>query len=375
MQPSEQEIDAADLATACRGEGITSAYQPIIDTVRGSVVGYEALIRFPGYEVKNPEVWFAQARRSGHADQLEAAALRSAFVHRAALPGNCFLTVNVSPPLLLAPAVQAVWAEQGHLGGVIVELTEQAAIDSYVELEPHLQSLRSAGAMIAIDDAGSGYAGLQHLLAIRPALIKLDRELVREVDQDEAKRALVEMLGTFAGRVDAWILAEGIERVEELDTLAALGVPLLQGYLLGRPAPPWQDVDLDVALRLSSRPRPVSGSVVRSVLEPATTADSVAEAASRFDADPHLTDLVLLDGHRPVAVLTEEGARFGMFHPGMIVNVDTQVAEALSRSITRDRSERFSPLLVTDNAGRYLGVARMERLIGRIASEDTAALL
>ncbi|WP_049831224.1 EAL domain-containing protein [Arthrobacter sp. RIT-PI-e] len=374
MQPSEQEIDAAELASACRGEGITSAYQPIIDTVRGSVVGYEALIRFPGYEVKDPEVWFARARRDGYGAELEAAALRSAFRQRSALPGNCFLTVNVSPPLLATPAVRAVWAEQGHLGGVFVELTEQAAIDSYVELEPHLQSLRSAGAMIAIDDAGSGYAGLQHLLAVRPAMIKLDRELVREVDLDEAKRALVEMLGIFANRVDAWILAEGIERVEELDTLAALGVPLLQGYLLGRPGPPWQEVDLDVALRLSGRPQPVAASTVRGVLEPATTAGSLTEATTRFEADPQLTDLVLLDGHRPVAVLSEEEARFGMFRPGMIVNVDTRIGEALSRSITRERSDRFSPLLVTDNAGRYVGVARLERLIGRIASEDTASL-
>ncbi|MBG6224444.1 EAL domain-containing protein (putative c-di-GMP-specific phosphodiesterase class I) [Arthrobacter sp. CAN_A2] len=359
--------ESADLAAACLGEGITSAYQPIIDTARGTVVGYEALVRFPGYSEKNPEVWFARARREGCAAELEAAALRSAFAHRGTLPANCFLTVNLSPALLASPLVRHVWAEQGGLGGVVVELTEQTPIDSYLQLEPHLDALRAAGAMIAVDDAGSGYAGLQHLLALRPAIIKMDRELVRDIDTDEAKRALMEMIGLFASRVDAWILAEGIERVEELDTLAALGVPLVQGYLLGRPAPPWQALDLDLALRLSTRARDGAASTIRGVVEPAATALSPLAAAALFAANPNLTDVVLLDGRRPQAVLTEEAALLGIVTTGLVVNVDTPVEEALARSITREASSRFAPLLVTDNAGRFVGIARMERLIGKLA--------
>jgi hypothetical protein len=80
---------------------------------------------------------------------------------------------------------------------------------------------------------------------------------------------------------------------------------------------------------------------------------------------------VLLDGRRPVAVLTEEAARLEVVDPGLVVNVDTPVDEALTRSITRGRSTRFAPLLVTDNAGRFVGIARMERLIGRIAGQAT----
>ncbi|PPB49157.1 EAL domain-containing protein [Arthrobacter pityocampae] len=368
MEALHQATDAHELAAACLGEGITSAYQPIIDTARGTVVGYEALVRFPGYGEKNPEVWFARARREGRAAELEAAALRSAFAHRGSLPANCFLTVNVSPALLASPRVQQVWAEQGGLGGVVVELTEQTPIESYLDLEPHLDALRAAGAMIAVDDAGSGYAGLQHLLALRPSIIKMDRELVRDIDADEAKRALMEMIGLFAGRVDAWILAEGIERVEELDTLAALGVPLVQGYLLGRPAPPWQGLDLDLALRLSARSRDAAASTVRGVVEPAPTAATPGAAAALFAGNPHLTDVVLLDGRRPRAVLTAEVAHLGVVTPGLVVNVDTPVDEALTRAVTREAGSRFAPLLVTDNAGRFVGIARMERLIGKLAT-------
>ncbi|WP_258069891.1 EAL domain-containing protein [Arthrobacter sp. SX1312] len=371
MEPLDRTVaarESAELAAACLGEGITSAYQPIIDTARGTVVGYEALVRFPAYGEKDPEAWFARARRAGRAADLEAAALRSAFVHRGTLPPNCFLTVNVSPALLASPEVRQVWADQGPLGGVVVELTEQTPIDSYLHLEPHLNALRAAGAMIAVDDAGSGYAGLQHLLALRPAIIKMDRELVRGIDTDEAKRALMEMIGLFAGRVDAWILAEGIERIEELDTLTALGVPLVQGYLLGRPAPPWQGLDLDLALRLSTRARDATASTVRGVVEPAPTAPSPGAAAALFTNDPDLTDVVLLDGRRPRAVLTEEAARLGVVTTGLVVNVDTPIDEALARSVTREAGSRFAPLLVTDNAGRFVGIARMERLIGKLAS-------
>lgn len=156
------------LAAACRGEGLSAAYQPIVDTSRGTVVGYEALARFPGFTEKNPEVWFAAARSHGRSAELEAAALRTALAARDTLPPNCFLTVNVSPELLPTEKIRSVWREEGNLGGLVVELTEQTPIDSYVELEPDLNQLRAAGALIAIDDAGAGYAGLRHLLALRP---------------------------------------------------------------------------------------------------------------------------------------------------------------------------------------------------------------
>jgi EAL domain-containing protein (putative c-di-GMP-specific phosphodiesterase class I) len=352
------------LAAACRGEGLSSAYQPIVDTARGAVVGYEALARFPGFAEKNPEVWFAAARSHGRSAELEAAALRTALAARATLPPNCFLTVNVSPELLPTENIRSVWRDEGNLAGLVVELTEQTPIESYVALEPDLNQLRAAGALIAIDDAGSGYAGLRHLLALRPSLIKIDRELIQDVDRDEAKRALISMLGAFASRVDAWILAEGVERVEELDALVSLGVPLVQGYCLARPAPPWATMDLDLAHRLASNRPVLHKTVIRDVLETAPTATTAALAAEAFAGNPALQSIVLLgDQLRPVSVLDADTAGFGLVSPGMRVNIDTPLSDALARSMTRTKASRFEPLLVTDNAGRYVGVARLERMI------------
>lgn len=356
------------LAAACSGDGLACFYQPIVDTSRGTVVGYEALARFPGFAEKNPEVWFSAARAHGRAAELESAALRTALEARSSLPPNCFLTLNVSPELLITEEIRSVWRDEGNLGGLVVELTEQTPIDSYVGLEPDLDQLRAAGALIAVDDAGAGYAGLRHLLALRPSLIKVDRELVQDIDRDEAKRALIEMLGTFASRVDAWILAEGVERVEELDALVALGVPLVQGYYLARPAPAWAGIDLDLAHRLASKPPVTHKAVIRDVLESATTARTAALAAEAFAGNPGLQSVVLIGDHlRPVSVLDPVAAGLGVVSPGMRVNLDTPLNEALARSMTRTASSRFEPLLVTDNAGRYAGVARMERMITALA--------
>ena len=350
------------ITAACTGAGLSSAYQPIVDLARGTTVGYEALARFSGPE-RNPEAWFAAARALGRHGELEAAALRTAFRARDALPPNCFLTVNVSPDLLTDPVVRAVWRDQGDLSGVVVELTEQAPITSYTALEGDLAALRAAGALIAVDDAGAGYAGLRHLLVLRPSIIKLDRELVRDVDLDEAKAALVEMVGTFASRIDAWLLAEGIERDGELDVLASLGVPLVQGYLLARPGPPWPGVDTDVALRLAARYGVDRTDTVRELIDLVPTAGSAQDAVAWFSAD-HVRTVVLVDEHsRPLALYSADLLHLGAPERGMRVNVDTPVKEALERALTREVSERYQPLLCTDAAGRLLGVVRLERMI------------
>ncbi|MHA7155762.1 EAL domain-containing protein [Arthrobacter sp. TMN-50] len=352
------------LAVACRGEGLATAYQPIVDTSRGTVVGYEALARFPGFEEKNPEVWFAAARRHGRSADLESAALRVALRARPGLPTNCFLTLNVSPELLTTESIRSVWRQERDLGGLIVELTEQTPIDSYLELEPDLHQLRSAGALIAVDDAGAGYAGLRHLLQLRPSMIKIDRELIQDVDRDEAKRALIEMLGIFASRVDAWILAEGVERVEELDTLVSLGVPLVQGYLLARPAPPWAGIEFELAHRLAARQTSARKTVLRDVVEPSPAVLGMAEAIEAFTEDPGLGSVVLIDADlRPISVLTPDAAALGVVSQGMRANLDTPLADALDRSMTRETAYRFEPLLVTDNAGRFAGITRLERMI------------
>ncbi len=317
---------------------------------------------------RSPQRWFDAARARRRHAELEAAALRSALAARPTLPANCFLTVNISPDLIGHERVRAVWAEQGDLAGLVIEFTEQVRIESFAAVGQHLDELRRAGALIAMDDAGSGYAGLQHLLALRPSIIKLDRGLVCDVDRDEAKLALVEMVGRFAGRIDAWLLAEGIERDGELDVLAGLGVPLAQGYLLGRPGPPWVRVDSEAALRAAARQRGADRGTVRHLIETSAVATSTGEAEALLRRD-EASAVVLVDAHgRPVTVYHPGTARQHDAEHGLRVNVDTPIDAALLRATTRPPTTRYEPLICTDNAGRLLGVLRIERLIHALAS-------
>lgn len=364
------QLGAADVDALIARSGVHAEFQPVIDLARASVVGYEALARFD-HSVRSPLPWFEAARVHGRLVELEAVALRSALDAKAILPTNTFLTVNISPGLVDTPLVREVWAEFPSLGGVIVELTEHERIDSYAELEPALTRLRSAGALLAIDDAGAGYSGLQHVLTLRPDVIKLDRALVEGLDRDEAKRALVEMLGTLAGRLDAWLLAEGIETGEELDVLIGLGVPLAQGYFLARPGPAFPPLDPEAAGRIMGQLRIQDAGGMRALLEHVPTSTGTSTAVAAF-ADDRVDTVVLLDARgRPEATMDAGGLVHSMRDSGLRVNVDTPVTEVLQRAIVRAPGQRFHPLVCIDDAGRYVGVVRMERLVDALCRQKS----
>jgi CBS domain-containing protein len=109
-------------------------------------------------------------------------------------------------------------------------------------------------------------------------------------------------------------------------------------------------------------PSPVP--VVRDLIDVAPAAASVSDAARIFTDSPELRSVVLMDHHnRPVGVLDSESAHLGVTADAVRVNLDTPVRDALLRAITRDSTQRYDPLIVTDNAGRYAGIVRLERLI------------
>ena len=119
---------------------------------------------------------------------------------------------------------------------IVLELTEHTEVTDYANFAQGLESLRSQGVRLAVDDTGAGFSSLQHVLNLRPDIIKLDVGLTRGIDRDPARRALGRALLTFGlDAYDASIVAEGIETEGELEVLRALGCPCGQGFYLGRP--------------------------------------------------------------------------------------------------------------------------------------------
>jgi EAL domain-containing protein (putative c-di-GMP-specific phosphodiesterase class I) len=245
---AEQARERADLfERVLAGNDLCAVYQPIVELATGEVIGVEALARFAHEPIRTPDKWFAEAKALGFAERFELAAVERALAVVEDVPAGWFVSVNVSPDTAgtddLAALLAAAPAER-----VVLELTEHDEIADYESLRQSLDRLRARGVRIAVDDAGAGYAGLQHILRLTPEILKLDLQLIRGIDRDIARRALARCLVDFAGEIGAAVLAEGISSLAELDVLRAVGVPLGQGYYLGRPA-----ADLPASLGLTER--------------------------------------------------------------------------------------------------------------------------
>ncbi|GAB3195656.1 hypothetical protein GCM10027261_16470 [Geodermatophilus arenarius] len=210
--------------------------QPIVELATGRTVGVEALARFPGQFGHPPDVWFADAAAVGLGVQLELAAVERALATLDRLPPDVYLSVNATPAAIGSPElVELLTAAPAER--LVLEMTEHDPVADYGRLTEPLGRLRRAGVRLAVDDAGSGFASLQHILELAPDVIKLDRALVRDVDTDPARASLAVSLVLFADRIGADLVAEGIESESERAALEGVGVRYGQGFHLGPPAP------------------------------------------------------------------------------------------------------------------------------------------
>lgn len=213
---------------------VDMVYQPVVDLGTGEIIAVEALARFRTTEVRSPEGWFADAASVGLATELEVAAVAAALRRLPDLPPQVLMSVNVSPRVALTLAFADCIAKAPH-GRLVLELTEHVPVDDYELLVDRLSRFRAAGVLVAVDDAGAGYAGLQHIVSLCPEVLKLDRELTCGIEHDPARRAMATSMVHFADEIGALLVAEGIETQAALDTLRQLGISVGQGYHLARP--------------------------------------------------------------------------------------------------------------------------------------------
>jgi len=215
---------------------ITMHYQPILDFRTNSISGYESLARFNSDPYVTPDIWFKDALLIGMDEKLEMLAVRSALkLDHLFRDNNHYLSINASPSHILSGALENTI---GHFEcNVLIEITEHQPIADYSTFQRALQPLRRKGVKLAIDDVGTGYSNLSHILELEPDIIKLDLSLTRDIHKDRKRSALASALCTFSKEIDCEIIAEGIENVNELNKLKELGVNKGQGYFIGRPSP------------------------------------------------------------------------------------------------------------------------------------------
>jgi EAL domain-containing protein (putative c-di-GMP-specific phosphodiesterase class I) len=341
-------------------------FQPVVDLGRGEIVGYEALARFGGSGLRTPGPYLAAAERTGRGAELEAHLLAQALAARESVPAGCFLAVNVSPVLLSSPVVSSLLRSAGDLTGLVLELTEHIPVDNLTALRRRVDVLRARGALLALDDTGAGWSGLKQVAELRPDIVKLDRSLVTDVDRDEVKQGLVELVGQFVSRLGSRLLVEGVERFEELDAVARLGVPLAQGWLLGRPSLRWSELPTGVAEALATRTAHTDATPrVGNQVDCTAPCVSHRAAIGFLLEDP--SDVVIVDEHlRPKQLWvrnTEDAKPSGWVHQVMTAEVGEQVPDVVARAMTRPPQTRFDPVVCVDGDGVFVGLVHVEHLV------------
>lgn len=216
------------------------AFQPIVSLSSRHVYAYEALMRTREPTLPDPGSVLDAADRLGRREELGRrirALAAQAFTNG---PKDSLLFVNLHALDLLDPILASTESPLTCMAHrVVFEITERAAVDEIKDIRARIAGLRALGFRIAVDDLGAGYAGLTSFALLEPEFVKLDMSIVRGANSSPIKQKLIGSITTMCQDMGISVVAEGIETVEERDTLTRLGCNLLQGYLFARPGPPF----------------------------------------------------------------------------------------------------------------------------------------
>ena len=221
-------------------ENIGVRYEPVIQLQTGEALGYEALTRGPeGTDIYTPDQLFSQAEDVGLLFELDCLCRRVAFERSGCMPPGKKLFLNCLPTSIGDPSLRddglrsTLEKYQVLPSNLVLEISEKESIENFAIFREMRDSYRELGVQIAIDDAGAGYSSLEAIMEIAPDFMKADLGLVRGIDTDPTRQEVVRALSSVAQRIDAQVIAEGVETKEELRTLRDLGITYGQGYYFG----------------------------------------------------------------------------------------------------------------------------------------------
>lgn len=381
------------------GKRFEIEYQPIISLSTGSVLGWEALTRGPrDSHFRSPDVIFSFASEVNLLYPVERICRYLALKNLGSIGRDQKVFLNINPLTIcdqnFVKGETAIIIQQNGLiqSNIVFEITEQADLRSLPHFKRTLEHYRGQGYLVAIDDMGAGFSSLQGIAQVRPDYIKIDMSLVRGVDNDPVKRALIETFVTFADRIGCYIIAEGIETENELITLIKTGVHYGQGYYLGRPVYPKSVPDNELCAniaKISSHSKqlawrhsiPVSDIMYKC---PEVAPDiPVRSVKNMLDKNPSLNGIVVTEGGRPTGLLMKQflygllSTQYGvalysnrtittvMDKLPLVVEANTPVETASQVAMCREKSKIYDHVIVTKN-GLYAGVVTVQNLINSL---------
>lgn len=388
-----QKSAADELDDIVAREALEAVFQPILDIRTGQYFGFEGLIRGPANSRFHlPAELFFSARAAGKLMALERAARRT-IVRRFSelgLPGRLFL--NVSPSSLCemharqGEALAYLRQHDLHPGRIVLEITENEHLADVGEVLEAITYCRSLGLTIALDDLGEGFANLRMWSEVHPEIIKIDRHFIDGIARDRLKLHFVRAMQTLAESCSALMVAEGVEKAEDLYLLRDLGIALAQGYLIERPsAVPCLTPGAEIRVALRAHRKVVvshSGAAQRlpkvvdlmKPVMPVQATSSNAEVLERFKDDPFLAFLPVVRGRVPAGLISRD--RFfdflarpfrydliakkpctSMLDPHVIYIEGSMTLQELGLKLSRDEKSTLEGFVVVDAQGAYVGVA------------------
>ncbi|NMF84064.1 EAL domain-containing protein [Nodosilinea sp. P-1105] len=226
----------------CRGEGLafdfTMAFQPIVNTTARQIFAQEALVR--GLNNEPAEQVFQQVNDTNRY-RFDQSCRVKAVKLAAKLEIPSFLSINFMPNAVYRPelcirtTLEAAERYNFPINRIIFEITEGEKVTDHAHLREIVAHYKSRGFKTAIDDFGAGYAGLNFLAEIRTDMIKLDMALIRNIEQDKIRQAIIKGILQVCEELSTTVIAEGIETYEELSVLQSFGIELFQGYYFAKP--------------------------------------------------------------------------------------------------------------------------------------------
>lgn len=379
---------------------LKAAYQPIIETKRGEVFGFEALARIPGStNFNNIADLFPFAEKIGQLYPIETLCRRQAITFYPSIAQNKeMLFLNINPQVLIDPEfasghTRKLLSEKGLAPqNVVLEITERSAIEDFATFRDALDHYRNQGYLIALDDVGAGYSSLQSVAELHPDFLKIDRSLIQGINADPIKWALLETFVTFSKRIGCRILAEGVETAEEMRTVVQLGVDYVQGFFVARPALERKSINsavieiLDkIHLHKSIEPNPIL-----SMVEPLPLFNSnalVNSVETYFREHPRQWLVGITEDSRLVGVLQRDrlfaalATRYGvslfsertvpvLMDTNPLIVEDTTPLEVVScLAMQRSDAQLYDGVIVA-NQHKPIGMVSVENLIKAISERQ-----
>lgn len=375
---------------------ITTVYQPIVSLIDGSIIGYEALSRGPeNSSLQSPDKLFSAAMLHNRTWDLELLCRTKAIERALNIPKDKFLFINVDPHIFKDEKFKRGFTKeflaQHNMSPevIIFEITEKTSIEDYKNFRAVLSNYVEQGYKIAIDDTGSGYSGLKMLTEIKPHYIKIDMDLIRNINKDTFKQSLIECFVRLSEITNMKLIAEGIETEEELKTLINLGVCAGQGYFINRPAGAFLDIpnhikDIILACNVTRNNKfaSCSNNYIGEIacLDKSFNINTPCKIIKEYLDSKDITGACIVNDEFPVglimkhsldsalatqygvAIFTRRPVSLVMDVSPMIMDYYTPVNEVSRKAMERKTDNIYDYIIVTKNC-KYYGMVTIKELL------------